>query len=343
MGGGIIGLYTAYSLLGHGLTITVIDQGEFGQQSSWASGGILTPLLPWNYSQKVIDLIMGAGQTYKKQAATLLSSTGIDIEFWQCGMQILDPSELNSAQDWCNKYNFSLETSNNTITLPTCAQLRSPRLIQALVHYLKSNGVILLSNTTFNKMNIIDSSIRSVSTSIGEIETNQLIFAGGTLQHRGYAPNSDYQLPQIQPVRGQIIAFKAPEIELDTVLYLKGYYLIPRKDGLILAGSTLEHVGFDQQLTATAREELKDMAFQILPALREYPIVHQWSGLRPGSKNNIPTIGPHPAINGLYLNCGHFRYGVAMAPHSATIIRDWLLDPSNPSNNSTYLMHQKTL
>lgn len=335
IGGGLIGLYTAYTLLGNNLKLTIIDQGELGQQSSWASGGILTPLLPWHYKKEVIDLISGVDCIYENQASSLLDSTSIDIQFWRCGMKILGHDELLAAKQWSIQHKLPLEISADSFILPDCSQVRSPRLIQALIHHLKSNNVTLLTNTTFNKLNIIDNNINSITTSNGEIFTDTVIFAGGASKDNAYM---HHHLPPVYPVVGQIIAFEAPDIDLETIIFSKGYYLIPRKDGLILAGSTLEHVGFDQRLTLAARSQLKEAAFSMLPALCKYPIVHQWSGIRPGSDQNIPTIGPHPKIKGLFLNCGHFRYGVAMAPRSAEILRKWILMPDCASNNNTYLM-----
>jgi glycine oxidase len=338
IGGGLIGLYTAYALLSDNLKLTVIEQGELGQQSSWASGGILSPLLPWHYKQEVHDLISGVDHVYEKLASSLLTSTQIDIQFWRCGMKILGLEELSSAKQWARQHELPLEISDNSYTLPSCSQVRSPRLIQALIEYLKSKNVTLLTNTTFNKLNIVNDNIKSIDTSIGEIYTDTVIFAGGANKQNTSMYDLQQYLPPVKPVLGQIIAFDAPDIELNTIVYSKGYYLIPRKDGLILVGSTLEQVGFDQRLSLDARTQLKQVAFSMLPALSDYPMVHQWSGLRPGSENNIPTIGPHPTVKGLFLNCGHFRYGIAMAPRSAQIIRDWLLDPTNLANNTNYLM-----
>ncbi len=104
------------------------------------------------------------------------------------------------------------------------------------------------------------------------------------------------------------------------MVYREGFYMIPRKDGLLLAGSTLEDVGFDPRTTETARAELHAKAAAILPELADLPILKHWSGLRPGTPENLPTIAAHPQIENLYLNTGHFRYGLTMAPGSAKIV-----------------------
>jgi len=113
-------------------------------------------------------------------------------------------------------------------------------------------------------------------------------------------------------------------------------YLIPRKDGHVLVGSTLEDVGFDKGTTAEAAHYLHAQAAEIFPLLaHEKPVLH-WAGLRPGSPDNIPVIGRHPVIENLYVNSGHFRYGVTMAPGSARLLCNMLMDKPQPIDIAPY-------
>ena len=134
------------------------------------------------------------------------------------------------------------------------------------------------------------------------------------------------QSPSITPIKGQIIALRGCPVKLSHILFKQGHYLIPRKDGLILAGSTLEQVGYENSVTELARNELWEKSIAILPELESSHIAYHWAGLRPGSPSNLPTIGPHPKVKGLFLNCGHYRYGIAMAPRSALIISKWIVE-----------------
>ena len=102
----------------------------------------------------------------------------------------------------------------------------------------------------------------------------------------------------------------------------------------------MEDVGFDKSITESALCELKQKSIALLPALANCEVVHQWSGLRPASNNNVPTIGPHPQIKGLYFNCGHFRYGIAMAPRSAEIISNWILQTDSTSLDGSYRLQE---
>jgi len=114
--------------------------------------------------------------------------------------------------------------------------------------------------------------------------------------------------------------------------------LIPRVDGHILAGSTLEDVGFDKETTAEAKIQIMEFAMGLLPGLDELLLAQQWSGLRPGSPDNVPLIGPHADLDNLFLNTGHFRYGVTMAPGSAKLLASLILGETTPIDASPYRM-----
>jgi len=96
--------------------------------------------------------------------------------------------------------------------------------------------------------------------------------------------------------------------------------LIPRRDGRILAGSTIEYAGFDKKTTKEGLQGLHQSALAMMPKLQECRIEHRWAGLRPGKKDGIPIVGAHPAIEGLYIHTGHFRNGVILSPASAALL-----------------------
>jgi glycine oxidase len=124
-------------------------------------------------------------------------------------------------------------------------------------------------------------------------------------------------------MRGQILLYQLPpEESVQNIVYQNGFYLVPRRDGHLIAGSTLEDVGFDTGVTEAVKQELKAKAEAIMPKLKNFPIVKHWSGLRPGTPDNLPTIEVHPTISNLYLNTGHFRYGLTMSPACAEMIAE---------------------
>ena len=333
IGGGIIGLYSAYLLAQRGIKITLIDKSDFGHESSWVAGGILTPLLPWYYSKEVLTLTANASSDYYNLSQHLSTHTNIDIEYWKCGLTILEPCN-EEIKHWCSNHNVAYQQTEqhplNHFHLPEIAQVRMPLVIKALIAYLQQNNVTLLSNTSVDSYHVHENHMVAVNTSIGDIHTENVLLATGAWLPEIKNSNQHIRVPRVTPIKGQIIAIQAIPGLLNHILYKDGHYLIPRKDGLIIGGSTLEDVGYNKHITDSARDALWQNSLSILPELNNYPITHQWAGLRPGSPENIPTIGPHPDIKGLYLNCGHFRYGVAMAAKSADIISQWIINNGNP-------------
>jgi glycine oxidase len=118
--------------------------------------------------------------------------------------------------------------------------------------------------------------------------------------------------------------------------------VIPRRDGRVLVGSTLEYVGFDKQTTGEALDELKRAALELIPNLGTLPIEHHWAGLRPGSPRGVPIIGPHPEIANLYICAGHFRNGVVLGPASARLLSNQLLE-GRPILDPTPYLPEKIL
>jgi len=327
VGGGIIGLYSAYLLALKGINLTIIDRGEFGHESTWAAGGILSPLLPWDYDEDILYLTRGASHTYRSLSQILLEQSKYDIEYWRCGLSVIT-SDVQKIKKWCdlNKYLYNTSTDNEShIHLPDVVQLRSPTLIKALVKQLDTLGVKLLANTNVTCCDIKNNQVVGVNTTSGKINTPILIWAAGAWTPELFTDDTKISTPNISPIKGQVIALQSQRVKLDTIFFKDSHYLIPRRDGLILAGSTLEDDGYDRSISNNARNLLWQKSLEIMPELKDSIISHQWAGLRPGTyKGAPPTIGPHPNIQGLYFNCGHFRYGITMAPKSAEILHNWV-------------------
>lgn len=131
---------------------------------------------------------------------------------------------------------------------------------------------------------------------------------------------------RITPVRGQMLLFHAAPGQVRHIVLQGEHYLVPRRDGRILAGSTLEYVGFDKSTTRRAYDELHAAAVAVIPALARCPVEQHWAGLRPGSAQGIPLIGMHPQRRGLFINAGHFRNGVVTGPASARLLADMIFD-----------------
>ena len=316
IGAGAVGCISALQMAAQGWNVSLVDKGQLGAESSWAGGGILFPLLPWQYHEAVNRLALAGAAQYANLSQTLLEQTGIDPEYQACGMQIIAETNINLALQWCKTHQVSVEQHTHHLWCPDIAQVRNPRLLQALKAALVKSGVRLIEQTELLPLNTNDPHIHQWETATGErLEADDFVITAGAWSRLLLGKHAlDYAF---KPMRGQMLLFDAPTGLLDHIIYHTGFYLIPRKDGHILAGSTVEDVGFDKSTTSEAAASLYQKALEVLPALSNYPVCKHWSGLRPGSPDNIPVIGRHPEFQNLWLNTGHFRYGVTMAPASA--------------------------
>ena len=333
VGAGALGLATAEALLQQGETVTLLEQGAVGQESSWAGGGILSPLCPWDYPEAVTQLASRGANLFAVWATSLRRATGIDPEFEQSGMLVLPPLNIQVAQHWCAEHGVNSSLSEGGLLLPDVTQVRNPRLLKSLRARVEQLGARIVEHCEVQEIQAGQNAVHKVKTSRGEfVAENYIVTAGAWSKQLLRAQAA----PDIKPMRGQMLLFKFDAPPLRHIVLQAGLYLIPRRDGHLLAGSTLEDVGFDKSTTGEAREMLQQRAAAILPALHKMQPVKHWAGLRPGSPENIPTIARHPVLGNLFINSGHFRYGVTMAPASVEILMNEINGAPQPLNVRPY-------
>jgi glycine oxidase len=339
VGGGAIGLLSARLLAAAGVEVCLLDRGAVGAESSWAGGGIVSPLYPWRYRPAVTALAHWSQDFYPQLGAQLLADTGIDPEVYVTGLYWLD-QEQAAPLAWAAREQRPMRAVpveavyravpalakgfSQALYMPDVANVRNPRLVKALRASLAQ-----MPNVTVHEQCAVTGFIREgericgVHTSAGEMRGDRVVVAAGAWSGE-LLRSLGLELP-VEPVKGQMILYKCAEDFLTSIVLANGRYAIPRRDGHILIGSTLEHVGFDKTPTAEALASLKASAVGLLPALAEAEVVGHWAGLRPGSPHGIPFIGPVPGHDGLWLNCGHFRNGLVLAPASCQLLTDLLL------------------
>ncbi len=337
IGGGAIGLTSAIALLEAGSKVMIIDRNATGSEASWAGGGILSPLCSWDYSEAVTNLTERSMGMFEEMAAQLFENTGIDPEYQRCGMLLLPPYQNERATAWCSRHNVPLQQVALNVHLPgmrgvglfmpDIAQVRNPRLLQALRNRVEMLGGKILEQHEALQFRIEGGAITSLSTSKGNLSADVYIMAAGAWSKTLLGEHALGM--EIRPIRGQILLFKFDAPPFPNILLQENLYFIPRRDGHVLVGSTLEDAGFDKSTTADARTYLLQRVHALFPHWPS-PIKH-WAGLRPGSPDNIPTIGRHPTIENLYANCGHFRYGVTMSPASAKLLLDAIRGNPDPA------------
>lgn len=346
VGAGVIGLATAERLLTQGAKVTILERNCAGQESSWAGGGILSPLPPWDYSDDVTCLTSYSAKQYPAWTSALHKASGIDPEYEISGMLILPPYNIEIARHWCSTRKIKINhppipssslTENQTeraLFLPAIAQVRNPRLLRALLKRVVQLGGKIIERCTVSELKTVHRQVQSIASSHGDFFADHYIVSAGAWSKEILGVHA-LKL-DIKPIRGQMLLFKFDSPPIHTILVQNDLYIIPRRDGHLLIGSTMEDAGFDKQTTTSARDHLLEFAQAILPALHGMPITRHWSGLRPASPQNIPTISRHPVIRNLWINSGHFRYGVTMAPASAEILVNEIIGGPQPIDITPY-------
>lgn len=338
IGGGAVGLTSARALLLAGHRVTLIERGTTGREASWAGGGIMSPLCSWDYKEAVTRLTQRSMGMFDQAMSELHASTGIDPEYQQSGMLLIPPFQDELATKWCAEHQVELQhvalndhlpgMPGNGLLLPAIGQVRNPRLLASLRRSVELLGGEILEQCEALRFDIKGCEITALQTSLGTLKADAYIVASGAWSHTLLGEHA-LQL-DVKPIRGQILLFKFDSPPFSNILLQDSLYMIPRRDGHVLVGSTLEDVGFDKATTEIAYEHLLQRVYTLFPDWRNQTPVQHWAGLRPASPDNIPTIGRHPQLTKLYANCGHFRYGVTMSLACAELLLNEIENKPQP-------------
>lgn len=336
VGGGLIGMLTARELRLAGASVALLERGNTGREASWAGGGILSPLYPWRYPDAVTELASWSQNAYPLLCAHLAAETGVDPEWTPSGLLVLDPADPSQAGAWARRHDVEIMrcdtpavqamepaitvSAQHAVLLPAVAQVRNPRLLSALAQSIGTLGVTIETGIDVAGVVARSGHVDGVETSRGFRAASSVIIAGGAWSSALLRPLG--VALRVEPVRGQMLLLRGEPGVLAHIVLAQEQYLIPRRDGRILVGSTLEYVGYDRSTTLAARRALLEFATYLAPSLANYPIEQHWAGLRPGSPDGVPFIGGVPGVEGLFVNAGHFRNGVVTGPASARLIAD---------------------
>lgn len=253
-------------------------------------------------------------------------------------MEVLHNLDIENALRWCNTHGVAAEQQSDNLWLPQVAQARNPRLMQALRAMLEKRGIALIEHTQLTPLPTETGRLTGWRDTLGRLFTADVFVLTAGAWSQSLLGAHILSL-QIKPMRGQMLLYRLAPGTLPHILYHQDFYLIPRRDGHILAGSTVEDVGFDKSTTPRVATDLAAKAAALLPQLADAPVIKHWCGLRPGSPDNVPVIAKHPEFDNLYLNAGHFRYGVTMAPASAEILASLICGETPPLDATPYTLH----
>lgn len=319
-------MLSALQLHDRGWRVSVFESGTAGRESSWAGGGILSPILPWNYPEPVWRLSQRSLSLYAALAPLLAERTGVDPELTASGALVLDPAAVGTGKAWCRAAGLSVMEIDAILRprgpalpgllLPWVGQIRNPRLSQALRLRLRQLDIALHEDTAVAGWISEGGRVTGLRTAAGdEHRADRVVLAAGAWSGvLGALP--------VAPVRGQMLLLAAAPGRLKRIVLDRGRYLIPRRDGRILVGSTAEPVGFDKSVSNAVSTELLAFAAELLGDEVADQVETHWSGLRPGSADGVPYIGEHPQRPGLWVNTGHYRNGLVMGPASAELLAD---------------------
>jgi glycine oxidase len=339
LGGGVIGLTTAWFLTEAGLCVTIVDKGDFGQQASWAGAGIISRSDPAHARTPLDQLRAHSSVMYPALSQKLREQTGIDNGYFVCGgLELFDSTADTPSDEWRGEGIAFREVGRDELQrlqpglaphadrayyLPDMAQVRNPRHMRALKNACAERGAELRANCPVRRIIGQGGRIGGIDTDEGRLIAGRYILATGAwtdalLEPLGWRPG-------IRPVRGQIALLNTGVSGVRPLVLHGKRYLVPRGDGRVLVGSTEEDAGFDPRPTAAAIAELLALATSLLPELSNATVERCWAGLRPGSPDGKPYLGAVPGIHNLFIAAGHFRAGIQLSPATALVMKQLIL------------------
>ena len=314
------------------------EKGRLGGESSWAGGGIISPLYPWRYDDVVNVLAERSKKIYPELTDKLFDETGKDCELINSGLFTVTEYQqeiIDWAKTWSVDASFindidsvrAIESRvgdavNQGIWMPDVMQIRNPKFVDALRASCEFLSIPYREQTAVEEIVIKNNKVCGVRTHQETILADKVIIASGAWSAQFSATESSVD---VVPVKGQMIMYKGEPDLVKRIILSEGHYIIPRKDGRILAGSTLEKIGFDKTISSDALDELHQAAMELIPLLENLEIERQWAGLRPGTEKGIPYICQHDDVEGLYVHAGHFRNGIVLGAASAELMADIVL------------------
>jgi len=344
-GGGLIGGSIALELAQAGLRVAVFDQGEPGHEASWAGAGILSPA-PENASNiPMVELAKASMALYPRFVENVEEISGHSVGFRPNGtLQALfsrdaarelstvialhhglglkaEPMRADDARELEPALSPEMEAA---VLRPEEASVDNRALTQAVLAAARKSGAKIFAGRKVTSL--WRTGERCGGLVLGEqeetISAKWTIIAAGSFSAQ--IAGAEIFAP-VKPAKGQMAALRSNDVQIERVLWSDKIYLVPRNDGRILAGATVEYVGFDKHVTASGLEQLLSGALELAPGLASASVEETWAGLRPASPDHLPILGPAD-LQGLLIATGHFRSGIVLAPVTARLMREWVTE-----------------
>lgn len=313
-GAGIVGVSLALELRQRGATVVVLERGEPGSEASSAAAGMLAAADP-ETPEALRSLAIESAQMFAAFVKKIESAAGIQVDFRRVGTIALisenaAPREYRSLSAMeLQRLEPSIQPSGNSAYFVREDSVDPSFLIQAALAAARTLGVEVRGHASIT-------AIRGRDKAIEVLTETETFFAASAVDCRGAWSGAP-----VRPRKGQMLYVLPQATLLQHVLRTPEAYLVPRSSGKILIGATVEDVGFDKSVDQSAIQQLLNAAAKYLPAILSAPITQTWAGLRPGTPDDLPIIGPTD-IPRLFAATGHFRNGILLAPITAKIMAD---------------------
>jgi glycine oxidase len=348
IGAGVVGLGIAWRLAGRA-TVTVFDRGAAGSGASHAAAGMLAACCEAEPGEEdLVALGRDSQARWPGFAEALLRASGIDVELRREGTLVLaltadDQAEIGHRLEFQKKLDLPLEWLAAAATRacephlagkiagalfsPQDHQVDNRKLVRALRIAAEAAGATIHEHRPVKEISAQGGRAKGVILDDGTSFAADIVVLAAGAWSRGIGGLPPDRRPPVRPVKGQMLALQmdAAAPLLNHVLWAPGAYLVPRRDGRLIIGGTVEEKGFDDSITAGGLLTLLEAAWRAVPAVEELPIAEIWVGHRPGSRDDAPILGRGP-LDGLFYATGHHRNGILLAPLTADAMARLILD-----------------
>ncbi len=334
IGGGVIGLAIAIELKRRNAQVTVISK-DVGQAASQAAAGMLAPMAEKIAPSPMLDLCLKSRWLYPEWIQKLEELTGIETGYLPCGILApvySQPKKMSDGDDrvvWLDRSVIQYYQSGLSDSVvggwwyPEDGQVDNRSLMRSLLQAARTLGVEIQEGVSVQAIQQKQGQVDSILTSRGEQKAAKYVLAAGSWS------NNLFPLP-VRPVKGQMLSVRMPQQQSDSqplqrILYGENTYLVPRQDGRLIVGATVEEVGWTPHNTSQGIQTLLANATKLYPALADWQIEELWWGFRPGTVDELPILG-QSSYDNLFLATGHYRNGILLAPVTATLLADLILE-----------------
>jgi glycine oxidase len=349
IGGGIIGTSCALALAEEGLRVIILDRQMPGREASWAAGGMLSPAPYLSGDELLTPLASESLRLYAKFVQSIEAASQKSANHNRTGAIELffGPEALLERDRYvalCRTLNLKVEkisatearrlepavasTARAALHFPDEETVEPRALMDAALEAAHARGVTVHANCAVHSLIIENNRCVGIIAQNDRIETRHVILAAGCYSQKVFGSSSyggERLAPFLptRPIRGQMLALLPRDTSLTHAVRSSRGYLVPRGNGSIVAGSTLEEAGFDKRTTLEGLQKIRKAAVELLPGLASAEIVESWCGLRPGTPDDLPILGPID-VEGVILATGHFRNGILLAPITAQLVKEWV-------------------